>query len=162
MYTKSLRYALRYIEQPILFLSGLQDELVPPLQMQMLHSKAIENNSDCRFVDFPNGMHMDTWYSGGDRYWRTIQLFLDQYVAEFKEFNANAKCGSKVICNTLDQLCVVCKPNAKDAAAILYLNVTNQPSGCAVHQGSSASFFKHTENVEGVAIICFGFPQLNT
>ncbi|XP_042473586.1 alpha/beta hydrolase domain-containing protein WAV2-like isoform X1 [Zingiber officinale] len=79
------------IEQPILFLSGLQDELVPPLQMQMLHSKAIENNSDCRFVDFPNGMHMDTWYSGGDRYWRTIQLFLDQYVAEFKEFNANAK-----------------------------------------------------------------------
>ncbi|XP_074557737.1 alpha/beta hydrolase domain-containing protein WAV2-like [Curcuma longa] len=79
------------IEQPILFLSGLQDELVPPLHMQMLHSKAIENNPDCRFVDFPNGMHMDTWYSGGDRYWRTIQLFLDQYVAEIKEFNTNAK-----------------------------------------------------------------------
>lgn len=73
------------IEQPILFLSGLQDELVPPSHMQMLHSKAIENNPDCRFVDFPNGMHMDTWYSGGDRYWRTIQLFLDQYVAEIKE-----------------------------------------------------------------------------
>ncbi|KAG6495467.1 hypothetical protein ZIOFF_043292 [Zingiber officinale] len=57
------------IEYPILFLSGLQDELVPPLHMQMLHSKAIENNLDCRFVDFPNGMHIDTWYSGGDQYW---------------------------------------------------------------------------------------------
>ncbi|KAG6493448.1 hypothetical protein ZIOFF_048434 [Zingiber officinale] len=55
------------IEQPILFLSGLQDELVPPLHMQMPHSKAIKNNLDCRFVDFPNVMHMDIWYSGGDR-----------------------------------------------------------------------------------------------
>ncbi|KAG6470369.1 hypothetical protein ZIOFF_071437 [Zingiber officinale] len=62
-----------------------------PKQVYMLHSKAIENNLDCRFVDFPNDMHMDTWYSGGDRYWQTIQLFLDQYVTEFKEFNANAK-----------------------------------------------------------------------
>ncbi|XP_074568115.1 alpha/beta hydrolase domain-containing protein WAV2-like [Curcuma longa] len=81
------------IEQPILFLSGLRDELVPPSHMQMLRSKAIENNRDCRFVDFPNGMHMDTWYSGGDRYWRAIQLFLDQYVPEKKECNISCKVG---------------------------------------------------------------------
>ncbi|XP_042438323.1 alpha/beta hydrolase domain-containing protein WAV2-like [Zingiber officinale] len=81
------------IEQPILFLSGLRDELVPPSHMQMLRSKAIENNRDCRFVDFPNGMHMDTWYSGGDRYWRAIQLFLDQYVPEIKECNISCKVG---------------------------------------------------------------------
>lgn len=63
-------------------MSGLQDEMVPPSHMRLLYNKAIETNSECLFVDFPNGMHMDTWLSGGDRYWRTIQLFLDQYVPQ--------------------------------------------------------------------------------
>ncbi|PKA49585.1 hypothetical protein AXF42_Ash004125 [Apostasia shenzhenica] len=68
------------VKQPILFLSGLQDEMVPPSHMQLLHSKAVKYNSCCLFVDFPSGMHMDTWLSGGDRYWRTIQLFLQKYI----------------------------------------------------------------------------------
>ncbi|ONK66152.1 uncharacterized protein A4U43_C06F4670 [Asparagus officinalis] len=71
------------IKQPILFLSGLQDEMVPPSHMRMLHAKAIETNSKCIFVDFPSGMHMDTWLSGGDRYWRSIQIFLARYVSEY-------------------------------------------------------------------------------
>ena len=83
------------IEQPIIFLSGLQDELVPPSHMQMLYAKAIENNRDCRFVDFPNGTHMDTWFNGGERYWRTIQLFLDQYIPEIKECNVNCEVDDK-------------------------------------------------------------------
>ncbi|CAA6659344.1 unnamed protein product [Spirodela intermedia] len=33
----------------------------------------------CTFVDFPAGRHMDTWLSGGDRYWVVIQLFLSQH-----------------------------------------------------------------------------------
>ncbi|XP_072971346.1 alpha/beta hydrolase domain-containing protein WAV2 isoform X1 [Typha angustifolia] len=65
------------VKQPILFLSGLQDELVPPSHMQILYDKHVEHNRQCMFVDFPSGMHMDTWISGGDRYWRTIQLYLD-------------------------------------------------------------------------------------
>jgi len=73
------------IKQPILFLSGLQDEMVPPSHMQMLHAKAVEANRQCVFVDFPTGMHMDTWLSGGDRYWRTIQIFLDGFVPETKK-----------------------------------------------------------------------------
>ncbi|KAI0495990.1 hypothetical protein KFK09_022297 [Dendrobium nobile] len=73
------------VKQPILFLSGLQDEMVPPSHMQMLYKKAAEKNSRCLFIDFPTGMHMDTWLSGGDRYWRTIQLFLDQYVSQTKD-----------------------------------------------------------------------------
>ncbi|KAL0909722.1 hypothetical protein M5K25_020615 [Dendrobium thyrsiflorum] len=73
------------VKQPILFLSGLQDEMVPPSHMQMLYQKAAEKNSRCLFIDFPTGMHMDTWLSGGDRYWRTIQLFLDQYVSQTKD-----------------------------------------------------------------------------
>ncbi|PKA55626.1 hypothetical protein AXF42_Ash006828 [Apostasia shenzhenica] len=69
------------IKQPILFLSGLQDELVPPLHMRLLYEKAVEHNSHCLFFDFPDGMHMDTWFSAGDRYWRIIQLFLEEYVS---------------------------------------------------------------------------------
>ncbi|KAI4335248.1 hypothetical protein L6164_013912 [Bauhinia variegata] len=68
------------IKQPILFLSGLQDEMVPPIQMQMLYAKAAAHNSQCLFVDFPTGMHMDTWLAGGDQYWRTVQEFLEQHV----------------------------------------------------------------------------------
>ncbi|KAK4746820.1 hypothetical protein SAY87_025857 [Trapa incisa] len=70
------------IKQPILFISGLQDEMVPPSHMQMLYAKAATRNSHCLFVDFPTGMHMDTWLSGGDRYWRTIQQFFLNYVPE--------------------------------------------------------------------------------
>lgn len=72
------------IKQPILFLSGLQDEMVPPSHMQMLYKKVVDNNQHCLFVDFPSGMHMDTWLSGGDRYWRMIELFLDQCVPEMQ------------------------------------------------------------------------------
>lgn len=73
------------IKQPILFLSGLRDEMVPPTHMQMLYAKAAAHNSRCTFVEFRNGMHMDTWISGGDRYWRMIQLFLEKNVPENKD-----------------------------------------------------------------------------
>lgn len=73
------------IEQPILFISGLQDEMVPPVHMKMLYAKAAARNRQCTFVEFPNGMHMDTWLSGGDHYWRTIQQFLEKHVPEKKQ-----------------------------------------------------------------------------
>ncbi|KAJ4708819.1 protein bem46 [Melia azedarach] len=73
------------IKQPILFLSGLQDEMVPPPHMQMLYAKAAARNKNCKFVEFPSGMHMDTWLAGGDNYWRTIQQFLTEHVTEKKE-----------------------------------------------------------------------------
>lgn len=79
------------IKQPILFLSGLQDEMVPPFHMRMLYDKAFERNGQCLFVDFPTGMHMDTWLAGGDRYWRTIQLFLEQNVPESKGSSTHSK-----------------------------------------------------------------------
>lgn len=73
------------IKQPILFLSGLRDEMVPPFHMQMLYAKAAARNKKCIFVEFPTGMHMDTWLAGGDRYWRTVQLFIEENVPEKKE-----------------------------------------------------------------------------
>ncbi|TQE04764.1 hypothetical protein C1H46_009617 [Malus baccata] len=68
------------VKQPILFLSGLQDEMIPPSHMQMLYAKAAAHNKRCVFVEFPTGMHMDTWLTGGDNYWRTVQEFLQQHV----------------------------------------------------------------------------------
>ncbi|KAM6583549.1 hypothetical protein CsatB_010551 [Cannabis sativa] len=73
------------IKQPILFISGLQDEMIPPSQMQMLYAKAAARNRQCVFVEFPDGMHMDTWHSGGDRYWRTVKEFLLQHASERNE-----------------------------------------------------------------------------
>lgn len=73
------------VKQPILLLSGLQDEMVPPSHMEMLYAKAAARNQQCLFVEFPTGMHMDTWLAGGDRYWRTIQEFLEKTVPEKKD-----------------------------------------------------------------------------
>lgn len=52
--------------------------------MEMLYAKAAACNRQCLFVEFPTGMHMDTWLAGGDRYWRTIEQFLEQTVLEKK------------------------------------------------------------------------------
>ncbi|KAK6147667.1 hypothetical protein DH2020_018579 [Rehmannia glutinosa] len=72
------------IKQPIIFLSGLQDEMVPPSHMEMLYAKAAAHNRQCLFVEFPYGMHMDTWLAGGDCYWRTIKEFLEKTVPDKK------------------------------------------------------------------------------
>ncbi|KAB1209393.1 Protein bem46 [Morella rubra] len=79
------------IKQPILFLSGLQDEMVPPVHMQLLYAKAAAHNRRCRFVEFPTGMHMDTWVAGGDDYWRTVQQFLEEHVPEKNENESSLK-----------------------------------------------------------------------
>ncbi|XP_054820851.1 alpha/beta hydrolase domain-containing protein WAV2 isoform X1 [Prosopis cineraria] len=77
------------VKQPILFLSGLQDEMIPPSHMQVLYAKAAARNSLCLFVEFPTGMHMDTWLAGGDNYWKTIQDFLEQHAPEKKESSSS-------------------------------------------------------------------------
>ncbi|XP_076938853.1 alpha/beta hydrolase domain-containing protein WAV2-like isoform X1 [Bidens hawaiensis] len=74
--------AIAEVKQPILFLSGLRDEMVPPFHMEMLYAKAAAHNKKCIFVDFPTGMHMDTWLAGGDHYWKTVRTFIQQNVLE--------------------------------------------------------------------------------
>lgn len=59
--------------------------MVPPSHMQMVYAKAAAHNKECIFVEFPTGMHMDTWLAGGDHYWRTVQEFLEKYAPENKE-----------------------------------------------------------------------------
>ncbi|CAA7059023.1 unnamed protein product [Microthlaspi erraticum] len=80
--------AIGEVKQPVLFLSGLQDEMVPPFHMKMLYAKAAARNSQCTFVEFPSGMHMDTWLSGGDVYWKTVMEFLVKHAPEERKHNS--------------------------------------------------------------------------
>lgn len=78
------------VKQPILFISGLRDEMVPPPHMKMLYAKAAAHNKQCFFVEFPTGMHMDTWLAGGDHYWRTVQQFIE-HVSEEKHEDSGSR-----------------------------------------------------------------------
>lgn len=73
------------VKQPILFISGLRDEMVPPAHMKILYAKAAAYNKQCYFVEFPTGMHMDTWLVGGDVYWNTIRQFIERHVSGRKQ-----------------------------------------------------------------------------
>lgn len=68
--------------------------MVPPSHMQILYAKAAARNSQCIFVEFPTGMHMDTWLAGGDQYWKTIQEFLERVAPEKRlvESSSKGKC----------------------------------------------------------------------
>ncbi|PWA98737.1 alpha/beta hydrolase domain-containing protein 13 [Artemisia annua] len=84
------------VKQPILFLSGERDEMIPPLHMQMLYAKAAAHNKRCTFVEFPTGMHMDTWIAGGDHYWKTVQTFLQQTLNEKKADESHPESNDSV------------------------------------------------------------------
>lgn len=85
------------VKQPILFLSGLQDEMVPPSHMQILYAKAAARNNRCLFVEFPSGMHMDTWLAGGDDYWKTVQDFLAQHAPEKRGSDSSSNNDGNII-----------------------------------------------------------------
>jgi len=65
---------VKNITIPILFISGLRDELVPPSQMQRLYDTAASPRK--KLLTFPKGQHMDTWLQPG-------------YHFQFKEFVDN-------------------------------------------------------------------------
>jgi len=52
---------MRYIKVPILFLSGGQDELVPPQMMEKLHEEC--KSLKKQLFIFPDGQHNTTWLS---------------------------------------------------------------------------------------------------
>jgi len=68
------------LQMPILFISGLMDELVPPAQVQKLHDKATSSVLR-RLLQIPEGMHNDTSRVGGSHYYRSFRQFLSDAVA---------------------------------------------------------------------------------
>lgn len=68
------------IETPVLFISGLLDEIVPPTHVKRLHDAAVK----CRIRHFhvvEDGTHNDTWYRGGGQYRLAIRSFVDTVVS---------------------------------------------------------------------------------
>lgn len=60
---------------PFLFLSGLQDEIVPPMHMKELYKLCPSDKK--QIFEFPLGFHNDTIVQDG--YWEIIREFLEQH-----------------------------------------------------------------------------------
>ncbi|TYZ59413.1 hypothetical protein PybrP1_001034 [[Pythium] brassicae (nom. inval.)] len=71
---------IQRVPHPILFVAGLQDELVPHEHMKTLHRLATASKRAVWF-EVRNGTHNDTWLRGGDRYFDALRAFLDSVVA---------------------------------------------------------------------------------
>ena len=69
------------VEQPILFINGARDELVPPSHSHQLHEQA----AAARFKELyivPNGSHNDTWHKGGRAYYAKLDSFIQKCFGE--------------------------------------------------------------------------------
>jgi len=64
------------IANPILFISGRKDEVVPAHQMDRLYEAAVRS-SDRRLKLVPTGSHNDTWAEGGVDYFNDIAKFVE-------------------------------------------------------------------------------------
>lgn len=59
---------------PVLFLSGLRDELVPPAHMKELH-RLLDSTGEVVWKEFADGTHNDTCLKPG--YFESIKSFLE-------------------------------------------------------------------------------------
>ncbi|KAF9910369.1 hypothetical protein BX616_010877 [Lobosporangium transversale] len=64
---------------PVLFLSGLKDELVPPSHMKELY-RVLDTTGEVVWTEFPNGTHNDTCLKDG--YFEAIKKFLNGITAK--------------------------------------------------------------------------------
>jgi len=75
MHWPSIR-RIALISHPILFISGLRDEVVPADQMERLFQAAV-GSRDRRMKIVPTGQHNDTWAEGGVEYFNEFKRFVD-------------------------------------------------------------------------------------
>lgn len=67
---------IQKIKQPILFIAGMQDELVPHSHMQQLRALATSSQRAV-WYPVPGGTHNDSWLRGGDKYFSELRQFLE-------------------------------------------------------------------------------------
>jgi len=67
------------VRQPILFISGEKDELVPPFHMVKLYDLA-KSSMHRQLYSVPCGRHNDTWEKGGSKYYLTLKTFFDNHI----------------------------------------------------------------------------------
>ncbi|CAF2928655.1 unnamed protein product [Rotaria sp. Silwood2] len=71
---------IRHVKVPVLFISGAQDELVPPQMMQRLHEEC--PSSKKQLILFSDGQHNTTWLS--HNYTTQIYRFLHECSTSFE------------------------------------------------------------------------------
>lgn len=85
--------AITRISQPILFIAGLQDELVPHSHMRRLRSLAVSSKRAV-WYPVPNGTHNDSWLRGGEKYFSELRKFLSQLDARAGDTSTCAADGA--------------------------------------------------------------------
>lgn len=84
---------IQRLPHPMLFVAGMQDELVPHHHMQTLHKLAVSSKKAV-WLEVRNGTHNDTWLRGGDRYFEALRTFLDSAIARSSSSASSATCAS--------------------------------------------------------------------
>jgi hypothetical protein len=74
---------IQRLKQPILFISGDADQLVPPVQMKTLFDRATQSVNR-QFFSVSGGGHNDTFMVAGVNYYERIREFLEQSSAALK------------------------------------------------------------------------------
>jgi hypothetical protein len=69
------------VKQPILFISGDSDQLVPPFHMKQLYELAT-SSARKEMYSVSGGTHNDTWYRAGKAYYRKLKEFLAPFFLE--------------------------------------------------------------------------------
>ncbi|DBA03096.1 TPA: hypothetical protein N0F65_003343 [Lagenidium giganteum] len=81
------------LTHPILFVAGLQDELVPHNHMQKLYTLA-KSSRGAFWHGVDHGTHNDTWLRGGDRYFEAWRQFLAVIGADTGSCDASGTCAA--------------------------------------------------------------------
>eukprot|EP01033_Poteriospumella_lacustris_P000508 gene508-341_t len=69
---------IQHIKQPILFISGDSDQLVPPVHMKKLYDLAVKS-SRREMYSVSGGTHNDTWFRAGFAYYQKLKEFLGPF-----------------------------------------------------------------------------------
>lgn len=73
-------YCVQSIDSSPVATIVLQDEIVPPEQMHLLHSNAKAAAADVTMVEFPDAHHMDAYDASPLHYWAAVQAFMNAHV----------------------------------------------------------------------------------
>jgi hypothetical protein len=88
---------IKRVKVPILFMSGLSDELVPAFHMAALHRLAKQSRLT-KLHTVPDGTHNDTMIRGGLEYYRTFLKFITD-VMELREAGLRAEGAARACAN---------------------------------------------------------------
>lgn len=69
--------SIKTLKQPIMFISGDRDELVPPEHMRQLY-ELTDKSDNIDFYSVRGGTHNDTWVKAGADYYRRMKAFMSK------------------------------------------------------------------------------------